>query len=64
MSDKTNLIETYRGYKIRLFHNSGKWDYNVPNIDSRVGKSKLHLYNTRARAIQDAKREVDAQLGS
>lgn len=52
-------VVEYRGYKIKLFHNSGKWDYFIPNITEEGYPSKRTLYQTKGEAIVRAKTQID-----
>ena len=56
-ADKLNY--EYKGFEIRLFHNSGKWDYNIPKITTQGYKSKLNLYETKEKALEKAKEQID-----
>jgi len=53
------LSYEYRGFEIRLFHNSGRWDYNIPEITTQGYISKLNLYETKEKALKKAKQKID-----
>ncbi|MFW6007338.1 MAG: hypothetical protein ACOCQ5_05050 [Halanaerobiales bacterium] len=58
------LTYEYRGFEIRLFHNSGKWDYTILyNSQITSGyKSRRKLYNTREEALKNAKKQIDDSI--
>lgn len=61
MGDSTGKLRyEYRGMEIKVFHNSGKWDYSIPKITTEGYKSKQNLYETKARALEAAQREIDS----
>ena len=60
MTDNADKLSyEYRGFKIRLIQNSGRWDYNIPDITTEGYKSKLNLYETKKAALRKAKSQID-----
>lgn len=57
--EKQKLIYNYRGFEIRLFQNSDKWDFNIPEITTKGYKGKLDLYETKEKALNVAKNQID-----
>ena len=60
MADNADKLRyEYKGLEIKLFHNSGRWDYNIPKITTQGYISKLNLYKTKEEALKKAKQEID-----
>jgi len=60
MADNADKLSyEYRDFEIRLFQNSGRWDYNIPEITTEGYKSKLDLYETKKAALKKAKSQID-----
>ncbi len=58
-NDTDNLKYEYKNFTISLFHNSGRWDYHIPELTSETPKRKKELYETKDQALKNAKIEID-----
>jgi len=53
-----NIVE-FKGYKIKLFHNSGGWDYFISGITGKNYPARRALYETEEEAIEKAKIQIN-----
>ncbi|MFW6007577.1 MAG: hypothetical protein ACOCQ5_06250 [Halanaerobiales bacterium] len=59
MNNPDRMSYEYKGFKIILFHNSGKWDYKIPRLTTKGYKSSLNLYDTKQKALESAQNQIE-----